>query len=529
MLWMRLSGCALVALAAAGCGDRGRLWSAPLALVGPQQAAGQLLWIDATRGLVFALEPHGAAAPTVRSARVRRNARFAAPAPGGERLLVLSAGQEAVYRDQTAEEPGLTIVLPVAGGAPAVESFYPLSGPFDRLAVSRDGKQAVASYSSEGGGGGLFRNPNEVALLDLGASPGPDNPVLRTVRSFGSAPLGVVFSPPMPIPAPSGKAHSLAVVLASGYLTLLDLGNPRRREITVPLAKPDSAVAITPEQVFFSPTTGTIFVRAAGAADLYSIALVPRAPSAPDENDFVPAINQPSSGRTPLDMVLFADGGKDMILTANASGDLALIDAATSQFSLVTTGAPVDTLLLPAGSSLALGYRRLAPEPRIHFIELKGLAQKLEKNVTARKLDQAVHQLVATPDGKQALVVHNAQRTVVSVLDLAGQHHTVSPIQGQLPLGSFDFASGAAGSYLVGVSSSIARLGLLDLSNLHTGDLRLDQAPQRVYALGDTIVVDHATHEGAVTVVPSARATREESRLVWGFLLGGLLDRELGN
>ncbi len=515
-------------LLAAGCGERARLWGVPLAVQGPLKAGGQALWVDGTRGAVFALSPgEGGAAPSLASGALPRNASFVAPTPAGDLLLVLSRGKEAIYRDQSAEEPGLSVLRPSAGAAPELVRFYPLAAGLDRLAVAGDGKQAVAYSSGAPGQAGVFHNPNEVALLDLTQPPGPENPVRRTVRSFGSAPIGVVFSPPMPIPAPSGPAHSLALVLAKGYLTFLDLGHPSRREITVPLVKPESSESVTPAQVLFSRET--VFVRADGASDLYSLTLAARTPQAPDENDFLPSINQPSSGRTPLDVALFRDQKRDLLLTANASGDLALIDAATSQFSLIPVGSPVDTLLLTPREepTLALVYSKRSPAPRIHFVELKGLADGLTKNLTTRKLDQAVHQLVATPDGKQALVVHNDARTVVSILDLVGEHHTVSPIHGQLPLGSFDFASGAAGSYLVGVSAGLSRLGLLDLANLHTADLRLDSSPSRVLALGDRILVDHGAPEGRVTVVPRAGASRDECQVLSGFLLAGLLDREL--
>lgn len=517
----------LLLLLGAACGDRARLWDAPLAVQGPLKAGGQAFWVDSTRGTVFALSPGSAGAPaTVAMRKVPRNASFVAPSPSGDLLLVLSAGKEAVYKDQASEEPGLTVLRPVASAAPEVVRFYPLGRGLDRLAISADGTRALAYTSGASGQAGVFRNPNEIALVDLGQPAGSENPLPRTVRSFGSAPIGVVFSPPMPIPAPGGPARTLAVVLAAGYLTFLDLDHPARREITVPLVKPESASSVIPKQLFFSPQTGTVFVRADGASDLYSLTLTPRTAQGGNENDFVPSINQPSSGKTPLDMALFSDAKRDMILTANASGDLALIDAATSQFSILPLGEPVDTLLLTPASSptLALAYSRKQPAPRIHFVELKGLAEGLTKNLTTRKLDQAVHQLVATPDGKQALVVHNDARTVVSILDLAGEHHTVSPIQGQLPLGSFDFASGSAGTFLVGVSAGLSRLGLLDLANLHAADLRLDGPPARVVALGDRIIVDHGAAEGMVTVVPRAGATRDECQVLFGFLLSGLLD-----
>jgi hypothetical protein len=55
--------------------------------------------------------------------------------------------------------------------------------------------------------------------------------VPRTIRSFGSVPAQVVFSPSLNLP---DGARTLAVILSQGFVTLLDLDHPTRPEITVP-------------------------------------------------------------------------------------------------------------------------------------------------------------------------------------------------------------------------------------------------------------------------------------------------------
>jgi hypothetical protein len=518
-----LGCCLALTLLVTGCGDRAHLWESPLTISGPYKVEDQVMWVDGTRGLVFALDP---SLGQVVSSTIPRNATFAAPSPDRSRLLVLTGGKEAIYKGQEAEEPTLTIVAPQSAAAPSVVRSYTLPAAFDRLAVSEDGKRAVAFYSSKKSAADVFRNPNEVALFDLERGPTSQNPTLRTIRSFGSAPHGVAFSPEVAIPPKGGTKHSLAVIMADNYLTFVDMKNLDRIEITVPLAKPDANVTVKPEEVLFSATTATVFVRATGSSDVYALSLNAKTPNGKGENDYLPTINQPSAGKTVRDMVLFADGGNDLILTANASQDLALIDAATSQFSLIPVGEPVDTIVpVPATKpSLALIYSRAQPTSRIHFLELKDLAKNLEKNLTSRSLAKPVHQLVPMPDGQQALVVHNHARDIVSILDVQGEHHTVAPIQGQVALNSFDFAGK---SHLVGVSPGLARLGILDLGNLLATSLRLDHKPSKVLAVGSNIVVDHGERQGLVTVVPGPTADRDACRVVWGFLFQGLLDREL--
>ena len=521
---MKKSLILIVLIAAmAGCGDRAEVWDAKLKVMGPYKVSGQVMWVDATRGLVLAMSP--GTTPRVRAAPIRRNAVFVLPSPTGKELLVLTGGKEARLKGQEAEDAGLSVVRPVKDGKPSVARFYPMTAGFNRLAVDASGKHAVAFHGT-GQTSGVFKNPNEVALLDLSKAPGTSNPVLRTLRSFGSAPLGVAFSPHMAAPAPSGAKRTLAVIQAVNQLTLLDMSNPQRAEITVPLAKLEGNATVSPKEVLFSTGTGTIFVRGQGSADVYALRLTTKKPEGAKGNDFSVVINQPSSGKAVEDMVLFTDSGKDVILTANSSQDLSLIDADTSQFSVIKVGEPVDTILaVPANKpTLALVYSRKSPRGRIHFLALADLSKNLEKNLVSRNMAKAVYQLVATAAGDQALVVHNDQRTVISVLDLVGKHHTVSPIQGQLGLGSYDFTKSP---YLVGVSSGLSRLGILDLSNLHPRDLRLDHAPKKVLALGDVIVVDHGAPYGMVTVVPGPKAKRKECHVVWGFLLDDMLSREL--
>ena len=506
------------------CGDRAKLWDDQLKTMGPYKVASQVFWIDATRGLVFALAP--GKTPTMQAAPMRRNALFAAASPNGKELLVLTAGKEARLKDQQAEDAGLSVIRPGSDGKATVAAFYVMTAGFNRLVVGDGGKHAVA-YHGAGQTTGVFKNPNEVALIDLSAAPGTGNPVLRTLRSLGGeAPLGVAFSPNMAVPAPSGARRTLAVIQAVNQLTLLDMSNPGRAEITVPLAKLGGSAKVSPKEVLFSTGTGTIFVRGQGSPDVYALRLAAKKPSGSKGNDFAPVINQPSSGKVVEDMVLFSDGGKDVILTANSSNDLSLIDADTSQFSTIEVGEYVDTILaVPAAKpTLALVYSRKFPRSRIHFVTLKELAKNLEKNLVSRNMAKPVHQLVATSDASQALVVHNDKRTVISVLDLAGQHHTVSPIQGQLGLTSYDFTRSP---YLVGVSPKLNRLGILDLANLHPRDLRLDHPPQQVLAIGDTIVVDHKAPHGLITVVPGPASRRADCHVLWGFLLDGMLSREL--
>src|SRR5262249_21369055 len=140
-------------------------------------------------------------------------------------------------------------------------------------------------------------------------------------------------------------------------------------------------------------------------------------------------------------------------------------------------------------------------------------------------LAQPVHDLVATPDGNQLVVVHDDARTVISILDL-GPRRTDTPIDGQVVMQSYAFSGSR---YLAGVSSSFTRLGVLDLTTLATRNLRLDYAPKRVLSIGTRLIVDHGAPEGLLTIIPDPTSPREDTRVIAGIFLEGTFDAELGD
>src|SRR5205814_1209822 len=158
------------------------------------------------------------------------------------------------------------------------------------------------------------------------------NPVApRTIRSFGSVPAQVLFSPPLSLP---DGPRTLAVILSQNFVTLLDLEHPTRPEITVPLTLPDDHRTLQPVQVIFETKDPAVYVRAAGANDIYALRLLPVAPAerAPGGNDFTPALSQLAAGTAPADMALFdsADGPR-LLVVSPGSSDAFVIDARTSR------------------------------------------------------------------------------------------------------------------------------------------------------------------------------------------------------
>jgi hypothetical protein len=520
----------LLLLLAACDGGRADAWDRPRSLLGPVPLKDRLAWVDGARDRVVLVE--ATEAPRVRSIPIGRRAISAVPTPDRAHLLVLTRGEEARAAGEQDEPPGLYLV---DVNAPEAEPIrYEVGSPFDRLAVAADGKVAVAYFSEAGpDSDGLFRNPNELAIVKLDAPPADANPLLRTVRSFGSAPLGVTLSPPMVVPdATDITPRTFAFVLAPGAVTVLDATYPERREVTVRLSLDGdvTGATVTPREVVFAPAACAAYLRADGARDVLQILLSFEAPTAGEvnDNDFQPALAELGAGGAPADVAVYDDaaGVRRVLVATPGTHELTVSDTGTGQFVSVDVGDPIDRVLLlpedqPHVAVLAsLGTR----EPRVHLVDLDGIgADLVPPQVRTLSLAAPVFDAVAVPGREQVMVVHDSARTVLGLLDVAAA--TVAPLEGAGRLDSYDFS---ANGFLVGTTRGVARVGLIDLDNLHPEDVRLDNFPAQVFALpSGAIVVDHGDPYGRVTLLPHEGARRDEAVVLSGFLLGGILDEEL--
>jgi hypothetical protein len=119
------------------------------------------------------------------------------------------------------------------------------------------------------------------------------------------------------------------------------------------------------------------------------------------------------------------------------------------------------------------------------------------------------------------MLVHDDARTVLGLLDMGTE--STSPLLGVGKLDSYDFSPN--GSYLIGATPNISRIGFIALDNLHPSDFRLDDPPYRVLSTAKAkIFVDHGDPLGHATIIPSPTATRDDAIVLEGFLTANLLD-----
>ncbi len=524
-----LAPAALLVLAGplTACGDgRAAEWDRPRSVLGPIAMKDKVAYVDTAldRVVVVDTRPGGVVAvPEIATHDVGRRPLFAAPTPDRGRLAVVTRGQEAIHEGEIDEEPGL-YVIDLDGAGPPLR--YELGSPFDRLAVAADGSVAVAYFSERGPDSeGFFRNPNELAVLDLLQPPSEDNPVLRTVRSLGSAPDGVVLSPPMTIPgAEDVTPRTLAFVLAANTVTLLDATNPRRREVTISLTL--NGTAVSPRELAFAPATGTAYLRADGARDVLEIVLSGETPDGPTDNDYRPALAELGALAAPSDIAVYDDaGGRRRVLAATpGTRELAIIDADTAEFVAVPVPDPIDRILLlpPDAPRIAVLASITIRAPRVHLVDLTNVGDDLAQiDVRTLALGEPIFDVVVVPGRERALVVHDDQRTVLGVLDVVAG--TVAPIEGIERLDAYDFTAG--GTHLIGAAQGVPRVGFVDLDNLHPSDVRLDDTPSGIFALASGgVYVDHGDPLGRATILAGADSTREQAFVLSGFLIDHLLD-----
>lgn len=521
---------ALAALSQAGCDDRHVAWDRDRAVIGPIPMKDQVAYIDSARDRAIVVDTATAVPQTARY-RIGRSAIFATTTPDQRRLAVITRGEEAVVRGQVDEEPTLWLIDTTDDASEPVA--YPVGSPFDRLAVSADGRIAVAYFSDAGPDEtGFFRNPNEMAIIDLTRDAADDNPVLKTVRSFGSVPDGVVLSPAMAVPgADDATPRVFAFVLALNNVTIIDATYPDRDEVSIRLDQAGSAVR--PREVVFAPNTATAYLRSDNASDVLEILLSYDAPTEgnPRSNDYRPSLAELGAGGGPADIAIYDDAdARRLVLAATPdTREIIVIDADTAQFATVSTPDPIDRVILfPEGEGVVPQVALLASIGsrlnRVHLLSLGGITDDLvTPDFTTVELDQPVFDVQPVPGRELGMIVHDDDRTVLGLLDVI--IGSVSPLQGVGRLDSYDFS--VDGGYLLGATDGVPRIGLLELDNLHPSDVRLDDDPAVVFALTNgAIYVDHGDPFGRATVIPSPEARRSDAHVVNGFLLAGLLDQE---
>jgi hypothetical protein len=518
----------LTALGGCWSDDRPILWDRQRTVLGPITLKTQVAYVDSALDRVVMVDVAGAA-PVISHTRIGRRALYAVPSANRHQLFVITRGEQAIHTGEIDEPPKLWVV---EAQRPGTAVAYAIGSPFDRVAVSPDGTLAVAYYSAGGtDADGVFRNPNELAIIDLASAPSDTNPALATIRSFGSVPDGVLLSPPMVVPGASDPTpRTFAFILSANTLTVLDATHPDRHEVSIRLSV--GGPTVTPREVVFAPHAASAYVRSERARDVLQVLLEGQAPSAtdPSDNDFRAVVAELGAGGGPSDVAVYdeASGRRVVLASTPDTREIVVIDADTAEFRSIPVSDPIDRILVfPDGDAVphkAVFASIGAGLPRLYVLDLDHLADPLvQPALTPISLDKPVRDVVAVPGRDLAMIVHNDARTVLGLLDL--DTAATSPLLGVGRLDAYDFSPD--GSHLIGATTGVARVGFVALDNLHPTDFRLDDLPSRVLATANNkIFVDHGGTFGHATIIPSPSSDRSEAVVLSGFLTADLLDEE---
>ena len=248
---MRRLGLMLGLVAVAGCGGRPERLDTPL----PREIqsvglSGSVAVRDDGLDRILMLTSPSERRLATTGLAVGKNVVHWQVGPHRRRLYVLSEGVRPRLNPDD-ELPSLTIIdgggvvveQDSSGGAersfvqPFVLARYTLDGvPNPKIDIDPWGEYAVVSL-----GGGVVENPNELLLVEL---PPPDakEPMAsgdleltpKTIRSFGSSPEAITFTPPMRYP---DGVRRMLIVQTAQEVALVDLEHPED-EVTVKLSEP---------------------------------------------------------------------------------------------------------------------------------------------------------------------------------------------------------------------------------------------------------------------------------------------------
>lgn len=305
----------------------------------------RIAYVEKTSATVFMIDPGTSLQPSL--VPVGKNPLNAIKHNGSNRLMVLSGGDRgSATTDPVA--PQLALIDPASSDAKVIT----LGSRFDGLAQATEGDTAVlynTTANQDANDGALF-NPNDLVILAFSDLNGMPKVTPKSIRSMGGVPSCPTGAPIKFSPAYSFQAgpRRLAVVLSQNYVTIFDIENPERTEISVPLCPTTGACNYSVSQVVFDPGNLNIYIRAEGAKDIFQVALTDLGPAGASAggNDFRASLSMLAVGASATDMSLYG-AGKDARLAVLAPDlrSLVIIDPSTSRSVSVALGTSASTIV----------------------------------------------------------------------------------------------------------------------------------------------------------------------------------------
>lgn len=321
-----------IALSVFACGGRDAKWDVAFERGKTLELSGSVALVDEGADELVFLSSKKRRSLEVSRFALGEGVSFVEASQDGERLFVLSQGKIPRVR---AEDPPPSLQIFSAGTKPKLERELELDDPMGSLSLDPEGEFAVA-FS----GNALVTNPNELVFIDLKDE--KSKPRSKTLRSFGGAPVGLLFTDPLTMP--EGEPRRFLVARTDRDIALVDLSALERSEVTVQLPKNAVGTRLTPEQVVFSdgdpddPTDARLAVRLAGSTD---VVLCQFAPPTAAGRDFSLRVNIVDVGGVPSAIEFVrTDSGLRLAALVPTRSRATLVDPRTTATEIVELGAP---------------------------------------------------------------------------------------------------------------------------------------------------------------------------------------------
>lgn len=458
------------------------------------------------------------------SIAVGKNLATMKPSAARDKLYVLSRGvQPRVNPDD--ELPSLTVIE--GDSSPKRTARYELTDPLSGLAVDPLGEWVVV-YDA----GGVVVNPNELILVKVDE---PDvEPIAKTIRSFGARPQRLTFTSELKLP--NGPARRLLIVETEQDVTLVDLLNPLRDEVTIVLPKTPSGVSSQPAQVAFNDgnpddvNDARIAIRLAGESDVVILEL---GPTSEDGKDFKPTVNVADVGGVPTSIdFVETDGGLRLAALVPSGKKAALVDPATTV---------VESVSLPGGySQLARVTDSVAEKPDfgdvallwggsqsdgIAFWSLGRTTGKPYRSVDAYQIGINVTQVQDVPGDElgQRKILVGQGATEFYVLDLDAR--TSFPMLTNQS--GFDLSVAPDGGRAWALRRGTPEFAQVNLDSLHPTSLEVQRDVTAVFDIerrdgGRALVALHGSGLLGATVLDALEPDSAATRFYPALLLGDL-------
>jgi len=532
--YARAGMAAILALAASACGERPDGWDEAPRVTSATGLSGAVALIDESVHRVSLIGVKSDLALDIKHQPTGQGVAAVQPSPDGKKLYVLAKG---VTPRLSPEDDRPALWVYDGTGAGTLLGRYELDEPLDGLTVDPMGQFVVVHPT--GSSGAFLENPNELVIIDVTKPAGPTNPVLRTLRSFGGTPQRLTFTGQLGLP---GGERRLLVVETDQEVSLLDLDNLDRPEVTVILNSADGTTNVRPSEVAVDDgdparTDDTRVAIRTNQSGVFLLTLAPLPAGQQAYNDFDVVVNIIGLSGVPSDFAFVrTDAGRRLAVLEPQYSRASLIDADTTvvttvdlptsygSMAVVTdvageSGAESDVALLWGGQSSAIGVAfwslgKSVGQPYRSIEVLGGVAASVKQVVD-----------VPAPNGSLKLLIPNAMGYgggQVYVLDL--QNRTASPL--------FTYASDLAltvsddGKRAWFLQPNTTRLARVDLETLHPVNLFLDRGASAVFDVaaqggGRAAVALHPSGAYGATVFDATRPDNATATRHVGLLQGG--------